>query len=130
MGARRFPIHFGPAGRLMAIVGLLPRWCYLEVAADEVRVRFAWGFWTQIPRTSVVEAVAADRRLLGWGVHGWRGRWLVNGSMDRLVELTIDPPVRARVVVVPIRLRTLWVSVTDRDGFLAALGVDGSASRS
>jgi hypothetical protein len=36
-------------------------------------------------------------RVTRWGVHGWRGRWAVNGSSKGMVELTIDPPVRARV---------------------------------
>jgi hypothetical protein len=54
------------------------------------------------------------------GVHGWRGRWLVNGSAKGMVELTIDPPVRAYVAGVPITLRTLWVSVTDP--LIAAVG--------
>jgi hypothetical protein len=56
-----------------------------------------------------------------WGVHGWRGRWLVNGSPKGIVELTIDPPVRAHVAGLPITLRTLSVSVTDPDALIAAV---------
>lgn len=39
-----------------------------------------------------------------------------------MVELTIDPSVRARVAGVPIALRTLWVSVTDPEALIAAVG--------
>jgi hypothetical protein len=46
---------------------------------------------------------------------------LVNGSSNGMVELTIDPPVRAYVAGVPITLRTLWVSVTDPDALIAAV---------
>jgi hypothetical protein len=52
--------------------------------------------------------------------HGWRGRWLVNGSSKDIVELTIDPPVRAYVMGAPIDLRTLYVSVTDPQALIAA----------
>jgi len=38
-----------------------------------------------------------------------------------MVELTIDPPVRAYVAGVPITLRTLRVSVTDPDALIAAV---------
>ena len=38
-----------------------------------------------------------------------------------MVELTIDPPVRAYVAGLPITLRTLWVSVTDPDALIAAV---------
>ncbi len=48
------------------------------------------------------------------------GRWLVNGSSKGVVELTIDPPVQAKVVGVPTTLRTLLVSVTDPDALIAA----------
>ncbi len=54
--------------------------------------------------------------------HGWGGRWLVNGSAHNIVELTIEPPVRASTVGFPIKqLRLLRVSVVDRDGLMVAL---------
>jgi hypothetical protein len=62
-----------------------------------------------------------DGRVTGWGVHGWRGTWLVNGSADGLVRLDIDPPVKARTAMVPVRLRTLRVSLADPTAFLADL---------
>jgi hypothetical protein len=53
-------------------------------------------------------------------LHGWRGRWLVNGSSKDIVELTIAPPVRAYVMGAPIKLQTLYVSVTDPQALIAA----------
>jgi hypothetical protein len=49
------------------------------------------------------------------------GRWLVNGSSKDIVELTIDPPVRAYVMGAPITLRTLYVSVTDPQALIAGV---------
>ncbi len=61
---------------------------------------------------------------MGWGVHGWRGRWLVNGSSHGIVVLGIDPPARARTLGLPVRLRELAVSLEDPVGFAAALGME------
>lgn len=63
---------------------------------------------------------AQPRSRVGMGSARLAGRWLVNGSSKGMVELTIDPPMRARLTGVPITLRTLWVSVTDPDALIAA----------
>jgi hypothetical protein len=61
------------------------------------------------------------------GVHGRRGRWLVNGSAEGLAELTIDPPVRISPSIDtlyglgPSRVRQLTLSLDDPDGFVAAV---------
>jgi hypothetical protein len=46
----------------------------------------------------------------------------VNGSLQSVVTLAIDPPVRALALGLPIRLRWLAMSVGDPEGFLTALG--------
>lgn len=91
------------------------------IDADAALVRMGWAFRADIPRRSIVSAEPDDGPVWGWGVHGWRGTWLVNGSSHGLVRITIDPPVRARVCGLPARLTTLRVSVSDRDAVLAAL---------
>jgi hypothetical protein len=53
------------------------------------------------------------------GAHGWRGRWLDNGSSKDIVELTVDPPA-AYVMGVSINRRTLYVSLTDPQPLIAA----------
>ena len=50
----------------------------------------------EIPRDHIASFSPGRGMVLGWGVHGWRGRWLVNGSSKGLVRLEIDPAVRAR----------------------------------
>ena len=73
-----------------------------------------WAFSAELPRSSIRSARRAGTAI-SIGVHGWRGRWLVNGAAGPLVAVTIDPPAPARVLGVPIRLRELTVSVDDPD---------------
>jgi hypothetical protein len=51
----------------------------------------------------------------------------VNGSRAGSVRLDVEPPARAHVCGVPVRLRTLWLSLTDPDSFLAALAASAIA---
>lgn len=75
----RFPIRFTGANRAMAVIGLLPGSCSVEVTDEAVAVRMGWAFRASIPRSSI-RAVRDDHdRVGGWGAHGWRGTWLVNG---------------------------------------------------
>jgi hypothetical protein len=117
----RFPILFTGANKAMAVLGILPRWGHLDVDDDEVRVRMSWAFHAVIPRASIQSATPYSGPVYGWGAHGWRGAWLVNGSSKNLVDLEIAPPARARTLVFPLRLRKLRVSVVDPDGLIDAL---------
>ena len=101
-------------------LGLGPKRSEIGIIGDTLRVKFGWGFDSEIPLSSVTSAQHNNERVLGWGVHGFRGRWLVNGSSKGIVELQIDPPAKASVMGVPIKLRTLWVSVTDPDALIEA----------
>ncbi len=63
-----------------------------EIGTTEIRVRMG-SFRLDVPRSSVRAAWRSHVDVHGTtGVHGGRGRWLVNGSPDGLVELAIDPP--------------------------------------
>ena len=118
--AARIPIRFGRLKPLLVACGLTPAHSYLELGPDMIRVRMGWGFRADIPSASI----RAARRVgdnISIGVHGWRGRWLVNGASGPLVALQIEPPARARAVGFPIGLRELIVSVDDPDGVVRAL---------
>lgn len=117
----RFPILFTGLNKALPALGLTRASSYVEVGVDHVEARMGWAFHATIPRSSIRTAGHDHDPVWGWGVHGWGGRWLVNGSSRGLVRIDIDPPARARVLVVPVRLRTLRVSVEDADGLLAAL---------
>ncbi len=94
-------------------LGLGPKRSDVSIRDGTLHVAMGWGFSADIPLSSIKDARLCTDRVLSWGVHGFRGRWLVNGSSHGVVELTIDPPVRARVMGVPTTLRVLMVSVTD-----------------
>ena len=108
-------------GWLLGAIGLGRRFSHVRVDARTVEVRMGWGFHARIPRDRIRSVTEAERPFVGWGVHGWRGRWLVNGSMQGLVAVEIDPSVRAQVVFIPVRLRMLHLSLADPDAFHAAL---------
>jgi hypothetical protein len=101
-------------------LGFGPKHSELRVQDGTLHVRFGWGFRTEIALTSINDAKPNTDRVGAFGAHGWRGRWLVNGSSRDIVELTIDPPARAYVIGAPIKLRTLYVSVTDPEALIAA----------
>jgi hypothetical protein len=102
-------------------LGLGPKQSDIRIEDGNLYVAMGWGFRATIPLSAIKKAEPNHDRVYAAGVHGRRGRWLVNGSSKGMVELTIDPPVRARVVGVPITLHTLWVSVTDPDALIAAV---------
>ena len=118
----RFAIRFDPWYRALSRGALLPPSdAFVEVDGGEVRVRMAWAFRAAFPRSAVASVAPRGPIRLSRGVHGWAGRWLVNGSGDGVLEVTLAPEQRARVLGVPVRLRTLLVSVEDPAGLAAAL---------
>lgn len=119
--ASRFPILFTGANKAMVALGLGPSNSYVEVDDDLVRVRLGWSFALDVPRASISGARPDDDPVRGWGAHGWRGRWLVNGSSENLVAFDVDPPVRARLLVFSVLVRTLRVSVTEPEELIDAL---------
>ena len=117
----RIPIRFGFWKPILWAMGLTPARSYLDVGPDLVRVRMSWGFHADVPRSSIRSVRRVRKNFFSFGVHGWRGRWLVNGAAGPLVALQVDPPVRARAVRFPIRLRELTVSVDDPDAIVTML---------
>ncbi len=101
----------------------------VEVDSAVLRVRVP-DFHLDIPRSSVRSAARSDHQTRGTiGVHGRRGRWLVNGSHDGLVELVIDPPCylprQLSTVFRKMKVSSLIISLVDPDGFIAAVEGDG-----
>jgi hypothetical protein len=123
-GITRYPIRVDPAFRgLFALLGAGARLDVVEVDADAVRVRLGWLFRSTIPRTAIAGVLHHADMFGGWGAHGWRGRWLVNGSSKGIVEIDLAARQRAWLLGVwPISLRVLYVSLTDPDAFLTELG--------
>jgi hypothetical protein len=120
--AVRFPIRFdGAFGALSWAVLLPPSGAFVELGGGEVRVRMGWAFRARFPASAIVSVGPYRRVRLTRGVHGWAGRWLVNGSGDGILDLALSPEQRACVMGLPVRLRHLLVSVEDPAGVRAAL---------
>src|SRR4051794_29013206 len=89
---RHFALSFNtPMRGLMTAMFAGPHRC--DVSLDDACLRVTvgtggWTFNTTLPRSSIVSAGHTSGPVTGWGAHGWRGRWLVNGSSRGLVRLT------------------------------------------
>jgi hypothetical protein len=111
----RFPIRYAAPWTWLLTACLLPqRLAYIKIDDDTVKVRMAWAFRASFPRADVVE-VAKYRPVLSIGVHGWRGRWLVNGANRPIAVIRLAVPARARVMGFPVALREILVSTDNRD---------------
>jgi hypothetical protein len=116
-----FPFRYGFFRPLLSVLGMGPRFSTVALDGDHLRVRMGWCFRADVPLSSI-KAVRPYRGMVyGIGVHGTKGRWLVNGAARGIVEIDIHPPSRARVMGVPIRLRTLRISVESPEELMAAL---------
>jgi hypothetical protein len=126
---RWFPIDYSDMGRVSLWTetrhGGGPGRGGVEVDSTVLRVRMA-DFHLDIPRSSVRSATRSARSVRGTiGVHGGRGRWLVNGSYNGLVELAIEPPCytsrQPSTLFLRSKVRSLTISLVDPDGFIAAV---------
>jgi hypothetical protein len=118
----RFPIRFDAAYRVLSAALLIPpSRSFIEVDDENVRVEMAWAFRGAFPKSSVASVTDYDHHPLSRGVHGWAGRWLVNGSGQGIICIKLEPTQRAYVLGLPVRLRELLVSIADPAGVKAAL---------
>jgi hypothetical protein len=121
--ASRFPIKFDTAYALFSTALLIfPSASYVEIAEEKVSVRMGWAFQATFDRSRVTGASPFARTIaLTRGVHGWAGRWLVNGAGDGVIAIDLAPPQRAYVAGFPVRLRQLLVSVDHPSALASAL---------
>ena len=121
--ATRFQIKFEPTYALVSrMLFISPDDSYIEIVDDRVSVRMAWGFRTTFDRSAVQGTSLFGQKIpLTRGVHGWAGRWLVNGSGDGILVINLDPRQRGYVMGFPVKLRELLVSVDDPSALAAAL---------
>lgn len=122
MDGRRYAFRFGALRPLLSLLGMGPSVSSLELTAERLRVRMGWAFRAELPRAAIRSCTPSPGPVGGIGVHGWRGRWLVNGATSGLVELTFEPAQRALVLGVPVKLTFLRVSLADPDALVAELG--------
>jgi hypothetical protein len=117
----RIPIRYGTPWRWLLPILLLPApSAYLRIDGDVVKVRMAWAFRMKFARVDVSDVVN-HRPVVSIGVHGWKGRWLVNGAHRPIAVIRLSQPARARVVGFPVTVREVFVSVDDRDALRQVL---------
>jgi hypothetical protein len=109
----RIPIKYSSAWSWLLILCCVPqRSAYIEIDGLGVEVHMGYAFRAAFTRADV-GSVTANSSVVSVGVHGWNGRWLVNGANSPIARITFSTPVPARVLGLPIRLRELLVSVDD-----------------
>lgn len=121
MSVSRLEIRYGHLRPWLSVMGVGPRWSGVTIDGASLTVRMGWAFRSKFPLSAVIEAAAFEGRVGGIGVHGWNGTWLVNGGIEGLVELIVDPPQRAYVLGVPVKLRRLRLSLQEPDALLQAV---------
>src|SRR5262249_14127331 len=105
------------------LLGLGRHWSYVDVSDDRLVVHMGWGFRATIDRAAIVGTEPGRYVWWAYGVHFMnQGRWIVNGSGHNIVQARIDPPARGHVMGVPVKLRELWVSLDDPQGFQREIG--------
>lgn len=118
----RFPISFNrPMAVLMTVLGCPPRTSYVDVDERSITVRMGWSFHAVVPVENIGTVRDIAERRISMGVHGWRGRWLVNGSGRRLVRIDVAPPTRGRMLGLPVKIRELTVSAEDPTALVDAI---------
>jgi len=118
----RFPIRFDDWYRVLSsALLLLPSDSFVEVDGGEVCVRMAWGFRARFPRSTVQTTEPLRSSPFSRGVHGFKGRWLVNGSGEGILVVRLAPPQSAHVMGFPVKLEELMVSVEDPRALAEAL---------
>jgi hypothetical protein len=109
----RIPIKYSKAWAWLLTIALVPRGlAYIEIDGDTIRVRMSWAFRARFTRGDI-SAVVPNKGVVSIGVHGWKGRWLVNGSHRPIARITFALPTHARVLGVRVTVRELLVSVDD-----------------
>ncbi|MFH0782659.1 MAG: hypothetical protein V2B20_12020 [Pseudomonadota bacterium] len=122
MKTQRFPIQFETWYRVLSTALFLPpASSYVEVNDEEVRVQMGWAFRSCFPKTAVVLAAETHIRPLSRGVHGFAGRWLVNGSGRGILAINLAPIQRGYIMGFPVRLRQLMVSVEEPSALAVVL---------
>ena len=116
-----FAIRYGVSRPLLSVLGAGPRFSRVEIDGERLHVRMGPMFKAEIPLSSISDVKPFKGLPGGIGVHGWRGRWLVNGSVKGIVSMRVDPPVRARMLGLAVKVRELQVSVESPEELIAAL---------
>jgi len=117
-----FALRYGAlAKHLLNLVASGPARSGVAVRDTDLTIVMGRSFTGHSSRAAVVSARTLTDTVVARGVHGWRGDWIVSGAGDGIVELRFAPPMKARVLALPVSIERLRVSIEDPTGFVAAL---------
>lgn len=121
----RFAISYNALSRVfLTILGIGPGKAYVDVSEETVKARLGWSGSATMPRQAIARVERVDRIpwWLGFGMHGsFRGTWALNGAGTGALKITMSRPASGRVLVLPIRATTVYLSLEDPAGFIAAV---------
>lgn len=110
---------------LATALGMGSKRTMIRVADDVLQIKHGWAFRLNIPLKNITSARRTAMRPFSWGVHSGGDVWMVNASRDGIVELKFARPVTSKSVKLQSNswgeVRSLYLSLTDPDGFIAAL---------
>jgi hypothetical protein len=129
---RFFPISFDTAGldwitkSLDTLFGGGPGKSGVTIYPDHLHIRMS-TFTLDLPRRSVRSLAPSEAVLRGTtGVHIVRGRAIINGCDNGLVEFEVDPALHTgrglSTAFFRQRVSSIVLSLVDPDGFIAAVG--------
>jgi hypothetical protein len=122
-GATRLRLAWSPWLRPLGwLIAGAPSRSWVEVEPDKVTASFGSLGWAAVPRERIVRAARRGwPRSYGYGVRRYEqdGAGFV-GRRDRVVELTLDPPVEVKAVL-PRLVRRLALSPEQPERLLALL---------
>ena len=101
---------------------------HIRLSRAHLDVKFGWAFSARVPLARVRSAAPCSDFVGGIGVHGFGGRWLVNGSHRGIVRIEVEGGARARVLGIPLTLTTLRLGVAEPAAFVAALSAAARGS--
>jgi hypothetical protein len=110
---------------LLALCGMGRRSRRIVLTDSSLEVRAGVWFRLRVARDTVRHVGRERDTWWAIGVHtDLRRTWVVNGSPRGMVSVQFDPPARGRMAGIPIHVRRLLLSVTERDEFLAEWPAD------
>jgi hypothetical protein len=121
--SERFGIRIHRLWRpLFVLFGATSARSYVDVAPECVRIRMGWY------RLELQHAHIADWEITSipwWWGRGWRSNMkdmiALVGVGDPVLKLSLSQRVRTRLLSIPLRLQTVYVSVDDPAGITRAL---------
>jgi hypothetical protein len=92
---------------------------FVELEGEGVHVKMGWGFDAKFERSSIRGVQPFEGIPGGIGVHGFRGRYLVNGAASGIVTMALEPVAKGHMIGIPVKISQLSVSLDEPQQFIA-----------